>query len=337
VGAGRDGAPALRGAGAEPRLLGAVRRAEVKREAQPSVAVGARGPAAHDVGLAGAASGRGQASIAHLQVEELAPAVVRARLPAPRADVVVRRGDREAAQPLRRGGERRPPRARTARWPARTPTSATSAASVWPGAWSWSPIATRASRMRRERARSATRCATPACWSGPPAGTATSSTSARRWCSRPSTSPCSSTPSRARSRKRRSGEARRRRCFDRGVRVQSAATAAGRADRRSLLPGGHAAVFPPDAATDAVGRAHRQPRGALLHPCGNRRRRGRIRRRRRAHHAHPRRGVRLSTDDPVGRRAFHAVGAGAVPVAACDRAARPAGDGGGGVGWPRRG
>jgi hypothetical protein len=41
VGAGRDGAPALRGAGAEPRLLGAVRRAEVKREAQPSVAVGA--------------------------------------------------------------------------------------------------------------------------------------------------------------------------------------------------------------------------------------------------------------------------------------------------------
>jgi hypothetical protein len=58
--------------------------------------------------VAAAAAGRGQVPIAHLQVEELAPAGVRARLPAPRADVVVRRGDRDAAQPPRRGGEPRP-------------------------------------------------------------------------------------------------------------------------------------------------------------------------------------------------------------------------------------
>ncbi|MFD2357330.1 hypothetical protein ACFSTC_60720 [Nonomuraea ferruginea] len=52
----------------------------------------------------------------------------------------------------------------------------------------------------------------------------------------------------------------------RGVRVQSPATAAGRADRRPLLPGGRAAVPPADAAAGAVGVAHRQPRGAVPHP-----------------------------------------------------------------------
>src|SRR5215813_9551681 len=57
--------------------------------------------------------------------------------------------------------------------------------------------------------------------------------------------------------------ARRRPCCWRGVRVQSAASAAGRADRRPLLSGGCAAVRPADAAADAVGAAHRQPRGAV--------------------------------------------------------------------------
>jgi len=42
----------------------------------------------------------------------------------------------------------------------------------------------------------------------------------------------------------------------RAVRVQSAATAAGRGDRRSLPPAGRAAVPPADAAADAVGGAH---------------------------------------------------------------------------------
>jgi hypothetical protein len=38
------------------------------------------------------------------------------------------------------------------------------------------------------------------------------------------------------------------------------------ADRRPLLPGGYAAVRPADAAADAGGVAHRQPRGAVPHP-----------------------------------------------------------------------
>src|SRR5215217_310837 len=73
-----------------------------------------------------------------------------------------------------------------------------------------------------------------------------------------------------------------------GVRVQSAASAAGRADRRPLLPGGCAAVRPAEAAADAVGVAHRQPRGAVPHPRRHRHRDGRVRRRLRGHHAHPR-------------------------------------------------
>ena len=105
----------------------------------------------------------------------------------------------------------------------------------------------------------------------------------------------------------------------RGVRVQSAATAAGRADRRPLLPGGCAAVRPADAAA-AVGVAHRQPRGAVPHPRRHRHRDGRVRRRLRGHHAHPRVGVRLPTPDPVRRRALQAVGAGAVPADARGRA-----------------
>ena len=112
----------------------------------------------------------------------------------------------------------------------------------------------------------------------------------------------------------------RRRCCARGVRVQSAATAAGRADRRPLLPGGCAAVRPADAAADAVGVAHRQPRGAVPHPRRHRHRDGRVRRRLRGHHAHPRVGVRLPTPDPVRRRALQAVGAGAVPADARGRA-----------------
>ena len=71
----------------------------------------------------------------------------------------------------------------------------------------------------------------------------------------------------------------------RGVRVQSAATAAGRAARRRLLPGGRAAVPPADAAADAVGGAHPQPRGAVPHPRRHRHRNGRVRRRLRGDHA----------------------------------------------------
>jgi transposase len=119
---------------------------------------------------------------------------------------------------------------------------------------------------------------------------------------------------------RRAMPAGRRRCCGHGVRVQSAATAAGRADRRPLLLGGCAAVRPADAAADAVGAAHRQPRFAVPHPRRHRRRDGRVRRRLHGHHAHPRVGVRLPTPDPVRRRALQAVGAGAVPADARGRA-----------------
>ena len=121
----------------------------------------------------------------------------------------------------------------------------------------------------------------------------------------------------------------------RGVRVQSAATAAGRADRRPLLPGGCVAVGPADAAAGAGGVAHRQPRGAVSHPRRHRHRDGRVRRRPRGHHAHPGVGVRLPTPDPVRRRALQAVGAGTVPADARGRAVRPAGDGRAGLGPAR--
>jgi hypothetical protein len=118
---------------------------------------------------------------------------------------------------------------------------------------------------------------------------------------------------------RRAMPARRRRCCARGVRVQSATTAAGRADRRSLLPGGCAAVRPADAAADAVGAAHRQPLGAFPIRGRHRHRDGRVRRG--CVVTMPTRafGVRLPTPDPVRRRALQAVGAGAVPADARGR------------------
>ncbi len=142
----------------------------------------------------------------------------------------------------------------------------------------------------------------------------------------------------------------RRRYCAHGVRVQSAATAAGRADRRHLLPGGRAALPPADAAAESGSVPHREPRGAVPHPRRHRHRDGRVRRRLRCHHANPRIGVRLPARDPVSRRALQAVGAGAVPADACRRAVRPAGDAGRRLGpsgaappllpcetsWPRR-
>ena len=92
---------------------------------------------------------------------------------------------------------------------------------------------------------------------------------------------------------------------------------------RLTLPAGAGAV------------AHRQPRGAVPHPRRHRHRDGRVRRRLRGHHAHPRVGVRLPTPDPVRRRPLQAVGAGAVPADARGRAVRPAGDGGAGLGPAR--
>jgi len=51
------------------------------------------------------------------------------------------------------------------------------------------------------------------------------------------------------------------------------------------------------SAATAVGRANRQPRGAVPHPRRHRHRDGRVRGRMRGHHAHPRVGVRLPTPD----------------------------------------
>ena len=72
----------------------------------------------------------------------------------------------------------------------------------------------------------------------------------------------------------------------RGVCVEGARSAAGRADRRPLLPGGRSAVLPVAAAGGACAVAHRQPRGAVPHPRRHRRRRRGVRRRLRGHHAH---------------------------------------------------
>ncbi len=89
----------------------------------------------------------------------------------------------------------------------------------------------------------------------------------------------------------------------RGVRVQSAATAAGRAARRPLLPGGRAAVPPADAAADAGGGAHRELGAPFRIRAGTDIEA--------AEYADgvvvttpPRLGVRLPARDPVSRRAL---------------------------------